>query len=36
MKLKLEEICELYFNGSKFKGEIIDNFIEGKMFVSFQ
>ena len=35
-KKKLEEICELYFKGSKFKEEIIDNFAEDKMFVSFQ
>ena len=35
-KERLEEVYELYFKGSKFKEEIIDNFVEGKMFVSFQ
>lgn len=33
---RLEEVNELYFKDSKFKENIVDNFVEGKMFVSFQ
>jgi hypothetical protein len=36
IRKRLEEVYELYFNGSKFKEEIIEKFAEGKMFVSFQ